>query len=83
MDSGSIPDGGTLRFLSSMDRTIPQQVRDGSRFDPGRGMLLHLWALSLVGRAPALHAGGQEFESPRVQVEKKEVICDELSWSSG
>ena len=26
-----------------------------------------LWALSLVGRAPALHAGGQGFDSPRVQ----------------
>ena len=25
------------------------------------------WALSLVGRAPALHAGGQGFDSPRVQ----------------
>ena len=22
------------------------------------------WGLSLVGRAPALHAGGQEFDSP-------------------
>lgn len=26
------------------------------------------WALSLVGRAPALHAGGQGFDSPRVQI---------------
>lgn len=24
------------------------------------------WARSLVGRAPALQAGGREFESPRV-----------------
>ena len=27
-----------------------------------------MWALSLVGRAPALHAGGQGFDSPRVQI---------------
>ena len=26
--------------------------------------LLISWGLSLVGRAPALHAGGQEFDSP-------------------
>jgi len=26
--------------------------------------LLFLWGYSSAGRAPALHAGGQEFESP-------------------
>ena len=27
-------------------------------------MMIVSWGLSLVGRAPALHAGGQEFDSP-------------------
>ena len=27
-------------------------------------ILVLSWGLSLVGRAPALHAGGQEFDSP-------------------
>lgn len=33
------------------------------------------WARSLVGRAPALHAGGQEFESPRVHRNRKNFLC--------
>ena len=28
--------------------------------------MFNYWARSLVGRAPALQAGGREFESPRV-----------------
>lgn len=27
-----------------------------------------LWGISSVGRAPALHAGGQEFEPPILQI---------------
>ena len=31
------------------------------------------WGLSLVGRAPALHAGGQEFDSPSLhQISRSE-----------
>lgn len=35
---------------------------------------LSLWARSLVGRAPVLHTGGQEFESPRVHQMKQKII---------
>jgi hypothetical protein len=28
-----------------------------------------IWALSSAGRAPALQAGGQEFDPPRVHIE--------------
>ena len=31
------------------------------------------WGLSLVGRAPALHAGGQEFDSPSLHHVLKRV----------
>lgn len=35
--------------------------------------LLISWGLSLVGRAPALHAGGQEFDSPSLhQISRQE-----------
>ena len=39
------------------------------------------WGLSLVGRAPALHAGGQEFDSPslhqyiELKTEQLEISC--------
>ena len=36
--------------------------------------LLISWGLSLVGRAPALHAGGQEFDSPSLHHELKEFV---------
>ena len=29
-----------------------------------------IWGISSVGRAPALHAGGQEFESPNLQFKR-------------
>lgn len=31
------------------------------------------WGISSAGRAPALHAGGQEFESPILQILKRPV----------
>ena len=41
--------------------------------------LLISWGLSLVGRAPALHAGGQEFDSPSlhhvfVRIRNKQTV---------
>ena len=32
-----------------------------------------IWGISSAGRAPALHAGGQEFESPILQ-NKRDII---------
>ena len=37
------------------------------------------WGLSLVGRAPALHAGGQEFDSPSLHHELNEMFNSELN----
>lgn len=37
------------------------------------------WGLSLVGRAPALHAGGQEFDSPSLHQNLREVRIAEIS----
>ena len=31
-----------------------------------KGTSLSMWGVSSAGRAPALHAGGQEFESPKL-----------------
>ena len=33
-----------------------------------------MWGFSSAGRAPALHAGGQEFESPNLQNKKPNDI---------
>ena len=33
------------------------------------------WGFSSAGRAPALHAGGQEFESPNLHHKKPNDIC--------
>ena len=33
------------------------------------------WGFSSAGRAPALHAGGQEFESPNLHHKKDNDIC--------
>ena len=33
-----------------------------------------MWGFSSAGRAPALHAGGQEFESPNLQNKKSNDI---------
>ena len=33
------------------------------------------WGISSAGRAPALHAGGQEFESPILHHKKDNDIC--------
>ena len=33
------------------------------------------WGFSSAGRAPALHAGGQEFESPILHHKKDNDIC--------
>ena len=34
-----------------------------------------MWGFSSAGRAPALHAGGQEFESPNLHHKKPNDIC--------
>ena len=34
-----------------------------------------MWGFSSAGRAPALHAGGQEFESPNLHHKKDNDIC--------
>ena len=46
---------------AGLERTPDKREVDGS--SPFRSIQ---WGLSSVGRAPALHAGGQEFESPRL-----------------
>ncbi len=33
-----------------------------------------IWGFSSAGRAPALHAGGQEFESPNLHHLKKRLV---------
>ncbi len=33
-----------------------------------------MWGFSSAGRAPALHAGGQEFESPNLHNKKQDDI---------
>lgn len=39
---------------------------------------------SSVGRAPPLHGGGQEFESPRLHsILRKEKICMVNKWDNG
>ena len=40
-----------------------------------KGESLSIWGISSAGRAPALHAGGQEFESPILQNKKPNDIC--------
>ena len=42
-----------------------------------------MWGFSSAGRAPALHAGGQEFESPNLQNKRDIERCPfyfGLSW---
>ena len=34
----------------------------------------YIWGCSSVGRAPALQAGGQEFESPHLHHSKQKVL---------
>ena len=36
---------------------------------------IKVWGFSSAGRAPALHAGGQEFESPNLHHKKGNDIC--------
>ena len=36
---------------------------------------IKVWGFSSAGRAPALHAGGQEFESPILHHKKPNDIC--------
>ena len=40
-----------------------------------KGGSLSIWGISSAGRAPALHAGGQEFESPILHHKKPNDIC--------
>ncbi len=37
-----------------------------------------MWGISSAGRAPALHAGGQEFESPILHHKRDDDICCRL-----
>ena len=39
-----------------------------------KGESLSIWGISSAGRAPALHAGGQEFESPILHHYKQRPI---------
>ncbi len=39
----------------------------------GKSVSLSMWGFSSAGRAPALHAGGQEFESPNLQIKKESL----------
>ena len=39
------------------------------------GSTIEKWGFSSAGRAPALHAGGQEFESPNLHHKKPNDIC--------
>ena len=54
-----VPIPNTMVKTQSADGTIPETVWES------RWMPLH-WGCSSVGRAPALQAGGQEFESPHL-----------------
>ena len=49
-----------------------KQVYNGC---PEKGESLSIWGISSAGRAPALHAGGQEFESPILHHKKPNDIC--------
>ena len=40
-----------------------------------RSETIERWGISSAGRAPALHAGGQEFESPILHHKKDNDIC--------
>ena len=39
------------------------------------GFTIERWGISSAGRAPALHAGGQEFESPILHHKKPNDVC--------
>ena len=43
----------------------------------GERLALFEWAVSSIGRAPALHAGGSEFKSRTVQIVKWDVYKKE------
>lgn len=60
--------GQMAEWLNAADcKSAPARVR---RFESYSSQILInitcIWALSLFGRAPRLHRGGEEFESPRV-----------------
>ena len=60
-----------------MDRAVRRDAGQVRKF-------LYAWARSLVGRAPRLHRGGQEFESPRVhRVGTKSYMAHSLMGKSG
>ena len=52
-------------------------MKNYSLFDLSRGLclfcLIYIWGYSSVGRAPALQAGGQEFDSPYLHHEN--IVC--------
>ena len=50
--------GSQVQVLSD-----PPNLQTEDRKSDNIGLMIS-WGLSLVGRAPALHAGGQEFDSP-------------------
>ena len=42
--------------------------------------LIYIWGYSSVGRAPALQAGGQEFDSPYLHHENIVCVLDIVPW---
>ena len=53
----SIADEGVLMYVEESRRSLDEEMHD---FDKLK------WGRSSAGRAPALQAGGQEFDSPRL-----------------
>ena len=54
-----------MQGLRKPERGKPQRVQFNCNSE---------WGISSAGRAPALHAGGQEFESPILQFFRKDRI---------
>ena len=66
--------------LSWLERTPDKREVDGSSpFKPIYPVTLSVtWGYSSVGRAPALQAGGQEFESPYLHWMIQEIVLSTL-----
>ena len=55
--------GSQVQVLSDPPLLTKQAIAEQTETERYIDLLIS-WGLSLVGRAPALHAGGQEFDSP-------------------
>ena len=74
-ESRWLPDFKKGLELSWLERTPDKREVDGSSpFKPIKKNNNTSWGRSSVGRAPALQAGGQEFESLRLQSKSKDFI---------